>query len=128
MQLVYAFGVFLLASMAYAAFEWTGSNSFFLAQAAVIPARFALGILDAVLPLSLDLRWLDVDARGTGARLGRSVAFGATALLVYVPARLHRLRPTRLRKALAIAPWLLIAFALGAFLLLLIGIESSWSN
>jgi hypothetical protein len=111
LQYVYAFGVFAVAAIVYALLSAVPGASGFLLQCLVLPATVALKIISAVFAPGWDLGWLDVDAKNTAAYVGRAVTFGASAVLVYVPAQLHRRRPTRHSLALAIAPWVFIAFS-----------------
>jgi len=126
--LVYAFGVFVLGSTAYAGFSLAFGDSSFLDQGFVLPAMVALKLVNWSLALDWDLGWLDVDVKSTAAMLGRSIAFGATALLIYVPAQLYRRRPTPFRKMVALAPWIFIALAISAAVLLLRGMEAGWRD
>lgn len=128
MQFIYASGVFVLASMAYAGFSLAFGDSPFLVQGFVLPAIVALKLINVFLALDWDLGWLDVDVKSTAAMLGRSIAFGATALLVYVPAQLYRRRPTRLMKVVALAPWIFIALTIAAAVLLFRGMEAGWRD
>jgi hypothetical protein len=128
LQFVYAFGVFVLASMAHAGFSLAFSDSPFLVQGLVLPAIVALKLTSAALALDWDLGWLDIDVKSTAAGLGRSIAFGATGLFVYVPAQLYRRRPTRRRKMVALAPWIFIALSLAAAALLFSGMEAGWRD
>lgn len=124
----YALGVFTLGSIIYWVIDRSSGNITFLAQALVLPAQFFLALISKVLLTKLNLEWLDVDVSTTSAMIGRSIAFGLTALMVYVPAQLYRSRRTRLTLVLAIAPWLFIALTMMLFAILLIGMEQSWGN
>ena len=56
------------------------------------------------------------------------MAFGTTALFVYIPTRLYWHRRTRVRKALAIAAWLYVGSAMATLLVVMMGMEGAWSN
>lgn len=128
MQFVYAFGVFVFASIAYSGFSLVFGDSSFLPQGLVLPAMVALKLTNGSLALDWDLGWLDVDVKSTAAMLGRSIAFGATTLFVCVPAQLYRRRPTRSMRVVALAPWIFIALTIAAAVLLFRGMEAGWRD
>ena len=89
----------------------------------------ALKMIEKVVPVDLELGWLDVDSTEPWAELARSFVFGLTVLLVFIPSQLYRRRPTTVRRAFAIAAWLFIAVALALFVLLLLLLSGSgWTD
>lgn len=122
-------GVFAAAVALYALVGWTIDNALFVTQVLVVPAVVALKMIGKVIPVDLELGWLDVDSTEPWAELARSIAFGLTVLLVFIPSQLYRRRPTTVRRAIAIVAWLFIAFALALFVLLILLLAGSgWTD
>jgi len=120
--------VFAVVSTGYAALSLGGGISFSFGQAILMPARLGLGLIDSALSLNMDLAWCHSGAPGVGAALGRSLAVGITAVVLFVPTRLYVLGHTGAPLAFVIAAWAYVVLSVALYVFLWVALEAAWRD